>query len=129
MAHPNGGTRTPVLIAGAGPAGLAAASELAHHGIPSVVVEPRREVSHLRPRAKTTSARTMELFRRWGVADAVRRAAPLSPAWSRRVVFCGTLAKEAITNLEWARSSEEGTAAVNCPHDMLREGDVIGQEC
>jgi 2-polyprenyl-6-methoxyphenol hydroxylase-like FAD-dependent oxidoreductase len=86
-----------VVIAGAGPAGLAAASELAHHGIRTVVVEPRRHVSHLRPRAKTTSARTMELFRRWGVADAVRAAAPLSPRWNRRVVFCRTLAGEAIT--------------------------------
>jgi 2-polyprenyl-6-methoxyphenol hydroxylase-like FAD-dependent oxidoreductase len=131
MAHSNGGTRTPVLIAGAGPAGLAAASELAHHGIPSVVVEPRREVSHLRPRAKTTSARTMELFRRWGVADAVRRAAPLSPAWSRRVVFCGTLAKEAITEFQdvfGLSAAEHGLAAESgqqvvqpVVEDVLRE--------
>ena len=56
MIHPHEDVLTSVLIAGAGPAGLAAASELAHHGISSVVVEPRREVSHLRPRAKTTSA-------------------------------------------------------------------------
>ncbi|WP_345417628.1 FAD-dependent monooxygenase [Pseudonocardia xishanensis] len=86
-----------MLIAGGGPAGLAAASELAHHGIHSVLLEPRREVSHLRPRAKTTSARTMELFRRWGIADEVRRAAPLSHSWSRRVVFCAALDAEPIT--------------------------------
>jgi 2-polyprenyl-6-methoxyphenol hydroxylase-like FAD-dependent oxidoreductase len=42
MTHPHDGVQTPVLIAGAG-AGLAAASELAHHGIRSVVVEPRRK--------------------------------------------------------------------------------------
>ncbi|GAA2357165.1 FAD-dependent monooxygenase [Streptomyces violaceusniger] len=114
MTHPHNEARTAVLIAGAGPAGLAAASELAHHGIRSVVVEPRREVSHLRPRAKTTSARTMELFRRWGVADAVRRAAPLSPAWCRRVVFCGTLAGEAITEFQdvfGLGAAEHGLAA------------------
>jgi 2-polyprenyl-6-methoxyphenol hydroxylase-like FAD-dependent oxidoreductase len=46
MTHPHDGVQTPVLIAGAGPAGLAAASELAHHGIRSVVVEPRRELDN-----------------------------------------------------------------------------------
>jgi 2-polyprenyl-6-methoxyphenol hydroxylase-like FAD-dependent oxidoreductase len=114
MTYPHSDVQTSVLIAGAGPAGLAAASELAHHGIRSVVVEPRREVSHLRPRAKTTSARTMELFRRWGVADALRRAAPLSPAWSRRVVFCGTLAEGAITEFQdvfGLSAAEHGLAA------------------
>jgi 2-polyprenyl-6-methoxyphenol hydroxylase-like FAD-dependent oxidoreductase len=114
VTHPHDDARTPVLIAGAGPAGLAAASELAHHGIRSVVVEPRREVSHLRPRAKTTSARTMELFRRWGVADAVRRAAPLSPGWCRRVVFCGTLSSEPITEFQdvfGLSAAEHGLAA------------------
>ena len=131
MTHPHDGVQTPVLIARAGPAGLAAASELAHHGIRSVVIEPRREVSHLRPRAKTTSARTMELFRRWGVADAVRRAAPLSPAWSRRVVFCATLAREAITEFqdvfglsaaEHGLTAESGQQVVQpVVEDVLRE--------
>jgi 2-polyprenyl-6-methoxyphenol hydroxylase-like FAD-dependent oxidoreductase len=131
VTHPDDRPQTPVLIAGAGPAGLAAASELAWHGIRSVVVEPRREVSQLRPRAKTTSARTMELFRRWGVADAVRRAAPLSPAWSQRVVFCDTLASEATTEFNdvfGLRAAERGLAAESgqqvaqpVVEDVLRE--------
>src|SRR5690349_24895905 len=79
--------RVPVLIAGGGPVGLATALELAHHGVPSLVVEPREEVSWLRPRAKTTSARTMELFRRWGLAGAVRDRAALPVAWSDQAVF------------------------------------------
>ena len=61
-----------VAIIGGGPAGLATAAELAHHGVRSVVIEPRVTVSHDRPRAKTTSIRTMEHFRRWGIADLVR---------------------------------------------------------
>ena len=51
---------TPVLVAGGGPAGLAAAAELAHHGVGCLLIEPREQVSHRRPRAKTTSVRTME---------------------------------------------------------------------
>lgn len=88
---------TPVLVAGAGPAGLAAAAELSFHRVPCVVVEPRPDVAHDRPRAKTTSARTMEHFRRWGVADGLRAAAPLPVSWSQRVLFCESLSGRAIT--------------------------------
>jgi len=92
----------PVLIAGGGPAGLAAAAELALHGIDVVVIEPRATVSHRRPRAKTTSIRTMEHLRRWGLADTLRAAAPLPVAWSQRVTFCTSLAGERITDFDGA---------------------------
>jgi 2-polyprenyl-6-methoxyphenol hydroxylase-like FAD-dependent oxidoreductase len=93
---------TPVLVAGGGPAGLAAAAELAGHGVACVVIEPRAYVSHRRPRAKTTSVRTMEHLRRWGLADALRGAAPLPVAWSQRVTFCESLSGRRITDFEGA---------------------------
>jgi 2-polyprenyl-6-methoxyphenol hydroxylase-like FAD-dependent oxidoreductase len=96
------GRETPVLVAGGGPAGLAAAAELASHGVPCVVIEPRAQVSHRRPRAKTTSVRTMEHLRRWGIADTLRAAAPLPVAWSQRVTFCESLSGRRITDFDGA---------------------------
>src|SRR5580698_11041101 len=95
-------TSTPVLVVGGGPAGLAAAAELGLHGVECVVIEPRAQVSHRRPRAKTTSVRTMEHLRRWGLADTLRAAAPLPVAWSQRVTFCQTLSGARITDFDGA---------------------------
>jgi 2-polyprenyl-6-methoxyphenol hydroxylase-like FAD-dependent oxidoreductase len=97
---PGRAENTPVLVVGGGPAGLAAAAELGLHGIECIVIEPRAEVSHLRPRAKTTSVRTMEHLRRWGAADALRAAAPLPVAWSQRVTFCESLSGRRITDFD-----------------------------
>lgn len=89
----------PVLIAGGGPVGLATAVELAHHGVRCLVVEPRETVSWLRPRAKTTSARSMELLRRWGLAQVLRARAPLAVSWSDEAVFVTGLLGREITRI------------------------------
>jgi 2-polyprenyl-6-methoxyphenol hydroxylase-like FAD-dependent oxidoreductase len=82
---------TQVLIAGGGPVGLAAAVELLSRGIDCLVVEPRVEVSHARPRCKTVNVRTMEHLRRWGIADRLRDRVPLPVSWSTDIVFCTSL--------------------------------------
>ena len=91
---------TPVLVVGGGPVGLTTALELAHHGIRSVVVEPRTVVEHGRPRAKTTTARSMELFRRTGVADEIRARAGIPLGWSDEIRFCTTATGAEITRIE-----------------------------
>ena len=88
---------TQVLIIGGGPTGLSAAVELGRQGVQCLIVEPRLAVSQLRPRAKTTNVRTMEHFRRWGLADRIREVAPLKVDWSQDVVFCTTLLGHEVT--------------------------------
>ncbi|WP_219817084.1 FAD-dependent monooxygenase [Arthrobacter sp. GMC3] len=88
-----------VVIVGGGPVGLTFALELAYHGVASTVIEPRTVVEHSRPRAKTTSARSMELLRRLGAAQEIRRRAALPVEWSQDVRFCTTAAGTEIARM------------------------------
>lgn len=62
---------TPVLIAGGGPCGLMLALELGRRNIACLLVEPKPGTA-FNPQANATQARTMEHFRRLGLAEAVR---------------------------------------------------------
>ena len=64
----------PVLIAGAGPTGLAMSLLLSRHGVPSLLVE-RHPGTSTHPKATGLSTRTMELLRSWGIDAAVRAQA------------------------------------------------------
>lgn len=72
------------LIVGAGPVGCVLALELAHHGVPSVVLE-RSSRPPLHPKMDYISGRSMEHLRRLGVADPVRDCAikESTPAYFR----------------------------------------------
>lgn len=77
----------PVAISGAGPVGMALAIDLALRGIPSVLFEKRSEEERIVARANMTNVRSMEHFRRWGIADALRNNDPVSPLVYRDVAF------------------------------------------
>jgi len=68
------GIETSVLVVGAGPVGLTLAMDLAWRGVDVTVVE--RRAAHEPPgvRCNQISARSMEIFRRLGVARALRNA-------------------------------------------------------
>ena len=58
----------PVVIVGAGPAGLVTALELARHGVASIVLESELQVS-LGSRAIVFTRRSLEILQQVGVAD------------------------------------------------------------
>src|SRR4029077_6335314 len=118
------GTRE-VRVAGAGPAGLTAAIALARHGVPTLLVERRRDLSSL-PRATVVSTRSMEIFRSWGLEE---RIGPGGPAVEWLLWACETLADAAAgsghavgypTREQAAVLSPTGPACV--PQDHLEPG-------
>ena len=98
----------PVLIVGGGPSGLFLALDLASRGIPSLIIEPRTEIDPTRPRAKTTNARTMTHMRRLGLAQSLRRAAPLPVGHAQDVVFCSSLSGHEVSRFNNAFQLETG---------------------
>jgi len=63
-----------VLIIGGGPVGLSLGMDLASRGVETLILEQRAAMEPPEPRCNHVSARTMEVFRRLGVADQVRAA-------------------------------------------------------
>ena len=58
-----------LCVAGAGPVGMCVAIEAARRGLDVVVVEPRAAGEPPSAKCNTVAARTMETFRRFGIAD------------------------------------------------------------
>lgn len=77
---------TDVLIVGAGPVGLTMAMDLAGRGVKVTVVEARRYAEPPNVKCNHVAARTMEVFRRLGVAQKVRDAG-LPADYPNDVVF------------------------------------------
>lgn len=66
-------TDTEVLVVGGGPVGLCLAALLGQYGIRTVLVD-RKPATSTHPRGFGIHPRTMEVFRRLGVADEIRAA-------------------------------------------------------
>ncbi len=86
-----------VLIVGAGPVGLTLAMDLAGRGIKVVIAETRHFAEPPNVKCNHVAARTMEQFRRLGVAQKLRDAG-LSATYPNDVVFRTT-----VTGLELTR--------------------------
>ena len=114
----------PVLVVGAGVAGMAVATTLARYGVRCLVVERRPEPSSL-PRAMVVSTRSMELVRSWGLEGEVLAGGVDAEMW---LWECETLARASAgrahpvgypTRAQAAMVSPNAPAVV--PQDWLEE--------
>jgi len=64
---------TDVIIVGAGPVGLTLANDLGRRGVRTIIME-QKEAPQFLPKMERCNARSMEIFRRMGLADKIRAA-------------------------------------------------------
>src|SRR4029078_9803884 len=77
--------RTPVLIVGGGPVGLALAGELGWRGVECFLVE-QTDGTIVTPKMNEVNVRTLWFCRRWGIADKVHNC-PFPQSHARDAVF------------------------------------------
>lgn len=119
---------TDVLIAGGGPCGLMLASELGPRGIRCLLVDARPGTA-FNPQANATQARTMEHYRRLGLAQQIRALGlppdhPTDIAYFTR--FCGyELARLALPTAAEAvrrvRTLDGSWSAAELPHRVSQK--------
>lgn len=119
-----------VLIVGAGPVGLTLALDLARRGICVTLVEQEPSTKPF-PRADRLNARTMECFRRLGLADRIRdRGFP--PEMPMNVYIVTRLAEPPVAAIECASVAEyrEAIAKANDgslplePYQLVAQNDL-----
>jgi len=91
-------SETQVLVVGAGPVGLTLAMDLASRGIRVTVAELRHRGEAPPVKCNHVAARSMEIFRRLGVAQALRDAG-LPPDYPNDVAYRITATGEELTRI------------------------------
>jgi 2,4-dichlorophenol 6-monooxygenase len=116
----------PVLIVGAGPAGLATALLLSRYGVPNMLVERHSGTAHT-PRAHIVNQRTVEIFRHMGIEDELLAAGTPQQLMSNNV-WATSLAGLEVARLQtWGTSPERAadyykaspSPMTNCPQTVL----------
>jgi 2-polyprenyl-6-methoxyphenol hydroxylase-like FAD-dependent oxidoreductase len=98
-----------VLIVGAGPVGLSLAMDLAWRGVDVLVAETRAPGEPPSVKCNHVAARTMEIFRRLGVARAVRDAG-LPPDYPNDVAYRTTFLGPELTRIKIPCRAERYTS-------------------
>ena len=118
---------TEVLIIGAGPVGLTLAIDLGQRGIRTLLIE-KSPTNGLLPKMERCNARTMEFYRRMGIAERVRDAG--LPREAPMDVFIVTqLDEPPILRLPYGSVNQlkAGIAAVNDGSTSLEPYQLIAQ--
>jgi 2-polyprenyl-6-methoxyphenol hydroxylase-like FAD-dependent oxidoreductase len=105
---------TQVLVVGGGPVGLTLAIDLGRRGVRCTLVE-QKEAPQFLPKMERCNARTMEIFRRIGIADRVR-AAGLRADVPMDVFIVLSLAEPPLVHLPYP-SVEEARAQIRACND------------
>src|SRR5215813_9987796 len=101
-----------VLVVGAGPVGLTLAIDLGQRGVQCLLIEQKAAPAKL-PKMERCNARTMEIYRRMGIAEQVRRAG--LPAHCPMDVFIVTsLMEPPLLHLPYPSVAEAKAAIAAC---------------
>jgi len=116
-----------VLIVGAGPTGLTLAIDLGKRGVRCTLVEQKEAPAFL-PKMERVNARSMEIYRRMGLAERIR-AAGLRPDCPMDVYIVLSLTEPPLLHLPYpsveevraqARASDDGTMPLE-PYQLISQ--------
>ena len=111
------GFTTDILIVGAGPVGLTLAIDLGRRGIRCTVIEKKAAPQFL-PKMERCNARTMEIFRRMGLAEQIR-AAGLPGDVPMDVYIALALNRPPLLQLKYPSVSEARAEIAACANGTL----------
>ncbi|MDT7563087.1 MAG: 2,4-dichlorophenol 6-monooxygenase [Pseudonocardiales bacterium] len=116
----------PVLIVGAGPAGLAAALALSRYGVEYLLVERHPGTAHT-PRAHIINQRTVEIFRHLGIEDRFLAASTPQEMMRNNLWVTSVAGREVARSETWGTSDRRAadyraaspSPMANCPQTVL----------
>lgn len=97
----------PIIVAGAGPVGTSLAIDAALRGVKVIVLEQRGVSDPADAKCNTVAARTMETFRRFGIAEQVR-ASGLPDDYPTDTMYATSLSGAEITRIRMPARNERG---------------------
>lgn len=114
----NASTDAPqVLIVGAGPVGLTLAIDLGRRGVRCLLLEEQSEPRKL-PKMERVNARSMEMYRRLGLADAIRAAGAPETARMDSLIAV-SMAEAPLVRLAYPSAGEAKLAIAACTDGTL----------
>lgn len=118
----------PIIVAGAGPVGTCLAIDAAMRGVDVIVLEPRAASDPPDAKCNTIAARTMETFRRFGIAEQIR-AAGLPDAYPTDTVYATSFGGPELTRITMPSRAERVRPGYHdsdwpSPESMVRESQL-----